>query len=327
MSIGDPSSPIRFLGGQTGSTNRELALQVYGGEVLTAFDLHVVTLDKHEVKPLVAGESARFPKTWKASSEYHSPGVELLGTDIATHEVLISVDDFLVSHTAISDLDEMLSHFDVRGPFSDAMGYELAKKYDKNVFRQIILAARTAGVGPFPGGTSIIDGTLTNTGVANGEAWINHIREANRTLFGLDVPEHLPRYFAANQNVFDAIKWATDSNGNYLVLNRDFGTPGAGGIQGRTEQLMVDGVTVLKSRNMPSTDESADTSVYPKYRGNYSTVTGVMWTPMAVGTVKLTGIGFESTRDTRRLEDFLVAKMLVGHGTLRPECSVEFKTA
>jgi hypothetical protein len=38
-------------------------------------------------------------------------------------------------------------------------------------------------------------------------------------------------------------------------------------------------------------------------------------------------IGFETMRDTRRLEDFTVAKMLCGHGTLRAECALEFKTS
>jgi len=80
MSTGDASSPARFLGGQTGSTNRELALDVFGGEVLAAFDLHTVTMDKVSTKTVSGGaKSWKFPKTWKASSEYHSPGVELLG--------------------------------------------------------------------------------------------------------------------------------------------------------------------------------------------------------------------------------------------------------
>ena len=59
MATGDSSSPARFLGGQAGVTNRELALKVYGGEVLAAFDLNVLTLDKHEIKTIRAGKSAQ----------------------------------------------------------------------------------------------------------------------------------------------------------------------------------------------------------------------------------------------------------------------------
>ena len=327
MAIGNASSPVRFGFGQSAVDARNLYLKVFGGEVLSAFDLATLTLDKHEVKSIGSGKSWAFPKVWKATSEYHTPGSELLGTDIDTTEIVITVDDILVSHTAIADLDKMLSHFDVRSKFADAMGYELAKVFDKNVFRQLILAARTSSDGPFPAGTVITDSALTDTGVANGADWIAHIREARRALYNLDVPEHLPLYFAANGNVFDAIKWATDANGRYLVLDRDFAPSGGGTIQGHEERLVIDGVQIFKSRNMPTADETSTTSVYSKYRSNYSTMTGVMWTPMAMATVRRMDINFETERDTRRLEDFMVASMLVGHGTLRPECAVEFKTS
>lgn len=326
MATGDASSPARFLGGQVGVTNRELALDIFGGEVLSAFDLAVLTLDKHEVKTLRNAKSAKFPKVWKASSEYHTPGVELLGTDIDTTEIVVTVDDILVSHFAVSDLDEMLSHFETRSKFAEAAGYELAKVYDKNVFRQIILAARTAADGPFPGGNVITDAGLTVSGAIDGKQWFDAIVEANETFHDNDVPEGMPRYAAVPKRVFNAIKYATDANGNYLVVNRDFGVQ-AGGVAGRGEVLDIDGTSVHVSRNMPNTDESVDNTVYSKYRANYATTSGVIWCPMAVATAKVMDIGFESTRDTRRLEDFTVAKMLCGHGTLRPECAIELKTA
>lgn len=320
---GDTSNPIRYGYGQSGSDDRNLYLKVFGGEVLSAFDLNVLTLDKHEVKTISHGKSAQFPKTWKASSEYHTPGTELLGTDIDTTEVVITVDDTLVSHTAISDIDEMLSHFSVRDKFSAAMGYELAKVYDKNVFRQLILTALESADGPFPGGGSTSDAALINSGTINGADWIDAIREASISLFNKDVPESQTRYMAVNANVFDAIKYAKDSNGQYLVLDRAFG--GQAGVANKSEVIRIEDVLVYRSRNMPNTDETNDASVYSKYRADYSLVTGILWTPMAVGTVKLMDIGFEGERDARRLEDFLVAKMLVGHGTLRAECAHVFK--
>jgi hypothetical protein len=326
MALGDASSPIRFGQGQDGSDTRFLYLKVFGGEVLSAYDLNVLTLDKHEVKTLRNAKSAQFPKVWKASSEYHTPGVELLGTDIDTTEVVVTVDDILVSHVAVADLDEMLSHFETRSKFASAMGYELSKVFDKNVFRQIILSARSAADGPFPGGTVITDASLTASGAIDGSAWIDAIKQANEALFNKDVPDSEPRYMGVKKEVFNAIKYAKDANGQYLLLNRDFGIQ-AGGVSGRGEVLDVDGVKVYATRNLPNTDESANNAVYSKYRANYSTTTGVLWTPMAVATAKVMEIGFETTRDTRRLEDFMVAKMLVGHGKLRPECAVEFKTA
>ena len=52
---------------------------------------------------------------------------------------------------------------------------------------------------------------------------------------------------------------------------------------------------------MPNTDESSAAGVYSKYRANYGTTAGCIWTADAVATVKLMDIGFESERDTRRL--------------------------
>lgn len=330
MATGTASSPVRFGKGQSSPVdNRSLYLDVFGGEVLTAFDNATVTLDKHTVKSLSGGaKSYRFPQTWKAAAEYHTPGTELLGNDFTTGEITINVDDILVSHYAIADLDRILSHFDMRSIISNEMGRALAKVFDQNVFRQLILAARDAGSSPFPGGESITDASLAATlGVYSGTDWIDAIRDANIRLYNKDVPEDMPRYLAVKAEVFDAIKFAKDADGNYIVLNRDFGADTAGGIQSRAETINIDGVTVVKSRNIPSTDESAATGVYSKYRGNYANTVGVMWCPQAVATVKLMDISMETERDVRRLEDFMVSKMFVGHGTMRPEMAVEFKTA
>ena len=330
MAFGDNSSPVRFGKGASNPVdNRSLYLDVFGGEVLTAFDNATVTLDKHTVKSLSGGaKSYRFPKTWKASAEYHTPGQEMLGNDFDTSELTINVDDILVSHYAIADLDRILSHFDMRSIISNEMGRALAKVFDQNVFRQIILASRTAAASPFPGGNNVTDASLAATaGVYSGIDWIDAIREANTKLFNQDVPENMQRYLAVTTEVFDAIKYAKDSNGQYLVLNRDFGHGGAGGIDQRAETMSIDGVTIVKSRNIPATDESAATGVFSKYRGDYSTTVGVMWCPQSVATVKLLDISMETERDVRRLEDFMVSKMFVGHGTMRPEMAVEFKTA
>tara|TARA_E500000081_G_scaffold89648_1_gene90726 strand:+ start:15789 stop:16781 length:993 start_codon:yes stop_codon:yes gene_type:complete len=330
MAFGDNSSPVRFGKGASNPVdNRSLYLDVFGGEVLTAFDNATVTLDKHTVKSLSGGaKSYRFPKTWKASAEYHTPGQEMLGNDFDTSELTINVDDILVSHYAIADLDRILSHFDMRSIISNEMGRALAKVFDQNVFRQIILASRTAATSPFPGGNNVTDASLAATaGVYSGIDWIDAIREANTKLFNQDVPENMQRYLAVKTEVFDAIKYAKDSNGQYLVLNRDFGHGGAGGIDQRAETMNIDGVIIVKSKNIPETDESSATGVFSKYRGDYSNTVGVMWCPQSVATVKLLDISMETERDVRRLEDFMVSKMFVGHGTMRPEMAVEFKTA
>lgn len=325
------STPSRFLQGQaSGSTlsdMRTLALDIFGGEVITAFEMALIFSNLVQGRTLTQGmRSARFPKIWKATAEYHTAGKELLGNEIETGEITITPDEILVAHTAIYDLDDMLTHFDVRSQFAMELGSALARVKDKNTVRSLILAARTAANGPFPGGTVITDAALVNSGAIDGKDWIDGIKAANRALFNLDVPEGQPRYMAVNWDVFDAIKYATDANGKYLVLDRNIIGAQSAGFAGRDETLTIDGVTIYKTRNAPTTNETADTSVYSKYRANYSTTTGVLWTPMAVAQVQLKGVTLEKERDVRRLEDFMVASSLSGHGTLRPECAVEFRT-
>jgi hypothetical protein len=330
------STPTRFLQGQDASDTRKLALEIFGGEVFTAFNLATVFDGKVFSRAISEGKSARFPKIWKASSSYHTAGTQLLGGSIGTGEVIITVDAILESDVEIYDLDDMLSHFDVRGPYARELGLALARTYDKNIARSLILAARDTGAtgsgepaGPFPSGNVITDASLAKSGTIDGVAWIDAIRQANINLFNKDVPEDMPRYVAVNANVFDAIRYAKDSSGNYLVLNRflNEGQVADAPIARRPQMLEIDGVTVIRSRNMPTTDESADATVYSKYQANYSTTTGVLWTPMAAGVLKRSDVSMEQMRDPRRISDFMVVHMLVGHGTLRPECAVEFKTA
>lgn len=234
-----------------------------------------------------------------------------------------------MAHHAIYDLDDMLTHFDVRGPIASEMGKALAKVYDKNVARSIALAARTAADGPFPGGSVITDAALAATaGKYDGYAYIDAIRAARMALYDKDVPEDLPIYCAVNAQVFDAIKFAKDPSGNYVILDRNFGyTNGGGGYQSRPETLQIEDVTIFRTKHVPSTNESADTSVYAKYRADFSNTVGLLWAPMAVAAVKLMDVSMETTRDTRRLEDFMVAKALAGFGTLRPECALELRKA
>lgn len=318
------STPARFGQGQHASDDRHLFLKMFGGEVLAAYAEAVITKGKHRTKGISQGKSFQFPKTWKATSEYHTAGTELLGNDIDTSEIIVTVDGLLVSHVGIYDLDEKIAHFDVTNQFSKELGAELARAYDRNVLRQIVLAARTAADGPFPGGNVIVDAALENSGAISGVDWIEAIRAANIALFNKDVPESAPRYFACNAEVFDAIKYAKDAAGHYLVVNRDFGEQK---IANRVESLQIDGVTILRSRLLPTTNLSADTSVWSKYRADYSGTKAILWVPDAVATVELLGVAMETERDVRRQEDFMVAKMAVGHGTLRPEGAVEFRKA
>lgn len=325
MAWGDTSNPTRFGQGQHVSDDRNLFLKVFGGEVLTAFQQKITTLDKHKVRQITSGKSAQFPKTWTATSEYHTAGQEMLGNDIDTTEVTITVDGLCVAHTEIYDLDSKMSHFDVTSEFSAELGRSLAREFDKNVKRSIIAAARTAADGPFPGGHVIEDAALVGTSSASGIDWFDAILEANEKLFNADVPDDMQRYMLVPKAVFNKIRYAKDASGNYVVSNREF-TAKNFGVEGFKDVLEIDGVLIMADRDIPKTDERASSTVYDKYRLAYDTTTAIMWCEPAVATVNLMDVSLETERDVRRQSDFMVAKMAVGHGPLRAECAVEFRT-
>ncbi len=327
MAFGDNSNPARIGQNVGGGDDRALFLKVFGGEVLTAFQERVLTLDKHMVQTISSGKSAQFPKTWKANAEYLTAGQEMLGGDIDTSEVNINIDGLMVAHTEIFDLDSKMSHFEVTGEFSAELGRALARAFDRNVMRSIVQAARLPATAGWNNAGNIIENAAlvaNPTTDAQKLAWFNAILEANEALFSKDVPEDASRYMVVPKAVFNGIRYAKDG-GHYLVSNREFSAANYG-VENVKEVLEIDGVMVMPQRTLPNTDESSDSSVYSGYQADYSTTTGILWCPQAVGTVKLMDVALENTRDVRRQSDFFVGKQAVGTGPLRQECAVEFRT-
>ncbi|KAF1049332.1 hypothetical protein [Xylophilus sp.] len=323
----NPGNPTAFGQGTSTTDDRNLFLKQFGGEVLTALTANTLTAGKTREKSIGAGKSWQFPRTGVSTAEYITRGQELLGNGFLTDEVTVTVDGPLTASHALWDLDVLMSHFDIRSPISTEMGAVLARAIDQNVFRSIALAARDTGSANIPhsGGTVITDAGLVNTSAADGVTWVDGIRAAKRALFAKNVPIGATIYGVVNYNVFDAIKYAKNTNGVYLNLNKEITLAEAGVGSTPTEAIRFEGVTIFPSNLLPNTNETAVTSVYPKYRSDYSKTTGLLWLPDAVATLSLLDVTVETARDVRRQEDFLVAKTIKGHGTLRSEYAVEFR--
>ncbi len=334
--VGDPSAPTRF-GTDVADTsdNTGLFLKIFGGEVFAAFSETVHTADKHFVREIASGKSAQFPKTWKVSAGYHTAGQEMLGQDTDETERVITIDGLLVSHIGIYDLDEAMSHFQVRGRYTEELGRALARVFDTNVYRTIVKTARAdstlsgaSSTSPFPDGTVItssdVSGTLAATGAGND--WWEAMREMRIDAGEANIPDGDPLYVAMPYNTFDSLKYAQvgDTAANpFIYANRDltFGGQGSAGVD---SALMTDGIMSYRTNLLPQSNDSANGDVKAKYRANFSTTLACGWHTDAVGTVKLIGMGLEQTRDVRRQEDFIVAKIAVGHGPVRNEGAWEF---
>lgn len=299
--------------------DKALFLKVFAGEVLTAFKRENALMDKHLVRTIKHGKSAQFPVTGKIGAEYHVPGNEITGLKVNHAEKVITIDDLLISHAFIARIDEAMNHYDVRSIYSTEMGRKLANEMDKNIFAEIIKAARTTVPtvsDGYPGTVIYNDKFIVDGGVAGAtdvaekaDALAEAIFQAAQALDEKDAPKE--RYCFLRPAEYYALVQDTKA------INRDWG--GAGSYSDGNV-LRIAGVNVLMSNNIPRTDT---TSLNPFHGVDATKTIGVVFTREAVGTVKLLDLAMESEYLVERQGTLMVAKYAVGHGVLRPECAVE----
>ena len=114
-------------------------------------------------RTLTSGKSMQFIYTGAQQLSTTYPAKAILGNDQEAPPVAektITIDDLHISSAFVYELDETLAHYDLRGEISAKIGYALAEKYDRKIFRAVTKAARQAS--PItktnfvePGGTQI----------------------------------------------------------------------------------------------------------------------------------------------------------------------------
>ena len=151
--------------GQDNATGdaRALFLRLFSGEMFKGFEYNAIARDLVTRRTLQNGKSMQFLYTGRTKAEFHTPGNAILGNSDGAppvSEKYVTVDDLLISSAFVYDLDETLAHYDLRSEISRKIGYALAEKYDRLVFRSIARGARAAS--PItkagfvePGGTQI----------------------------------------------------------------------------------------------------------------------------------------------------------------------------
>ena len=127
-----------------GNDARKLFLKLYAGEVLTAFQTKNIMMPLHRVRTISKGKSASFPMTGKyRDAAYHTPGAEIVPNNSKQGERIVSIDDLLVNAQFIPNIDEAMSHYDVRSVYAQEAGFGLGKIADQNILRLAIKAALT----------------------------------------------------------------------------------------------------------------------------------------------------------------------------------------
>jgi hypothetical protein len=298
----------------TGLTDA-LFLNIFAGEVLTSFDTTNVMMSRNTVRTIPNGKSGQFPATGLADAYDHTPGAMLQGRSITHAERIITIDGLLVSDVSIATIDEAMNHYDVRSIYTTEVGRALSRRLDRNLLQLGTLAARASATitGGF-GGTQLNGGANlpTNTSGALRDALFS----AAQTLDEKNVPEEsrfaVLRPAQYYRLVLDAV-----------VPNRDYSS--FAGADVRTGKVWeVAGIDIVKSNNLPSTNITTGNT---KYQGNFANTFGLVMHPAAIGTLKLLDLAVEGEYSAARQATLIVAKYLMGHGILRPECAVELRNA
>jgi hypothetical protein len=241
--------------GQSNSTGdaRALYLKLFSGEMFKGFQHNAIARDLVMRRTLTNGKSLQFIYTGHTKAEYHTPGNSILGdTNNAppVAEKTITVDDLLISSAFLYDLDETLSHYDIRSEISRKIGYALAQKYDRLIFRAITRGARAAS--PItksgyvePGGTQIRVCSTTNASDAYSSAGlVSAFYDAAAALDEKGVSSD-GRVGVLNPRQYYELIQAVGSNG---LVNRD---AQGSALQGGNGIIEIAGIKIYKSMNIP----------------------------------------------------------------------------
>ena len=140
----EPLADLTQLGQANGSGDkRALYLKLFSGEMFKGFQRNTIARDLVMKRTLTSGKSMQFIFTGRTSAEYHTPGNSILGNGDGAPPVAektVTVDDLLISSAFVYELDETLAHYDLRGEISRKIGYALAEKYDRKIFRAVTKA-------------------------------------------------------------------------------------------------------------------------------------------------------------------------------------------
>ena len=238
-----------------GTDSRALYLKLFSGEMFKGFQNNAIARDLVQKRTLTNGKSMQFIYTGRTTAEYHTPGKPILGNSDGAPPVAektITIDDLLISSAFVYELDETLAHYELRGEISKKIGYALAEKYDRLIFRAIAKGARVDS--PVsktnfkePGGTQI---QLTRSGVTNAtaaydsECLINGFYDAAAALDEKGISTE-GRVGVLNPRQYYELIQAVGSSG---LVNRDE--------QGDTLQkgngiIEIAGIKIYKSMNIP----------------------------------------------------------------------------
>jgi hypothetical protein len=311
-----------------------LFLKQWAGEVLATFEEACVMMPCHTVRTINSGKSAQFPAVGTANARYHTPGESIIEdqdagsndylTPVAHAEIVVTINDLLVSGVFIGNIDEAKNHYDVRSEYTRQMGFALANSADTTLINYGLVGARATTDRFGNTGVAKYLGTKIDVGDADsGAHLLAGIVDAAQTLDEKNVPANDRFCILAPAEYYLLVEENKDA------INRDYGNDGNGSLASGVV-LSVAGIQILKSNHLPSADWTPDAGDLGTASGAYdfagtagSITKGLVFQRSALGTVKLLDLSVESEYQVERQGTLMVARYAMGHDILRHEAIVE----
>lgn len=305
--------------------DRALFLTEFGGMVITAYLKLVEQYNTMRwIKQITQGKSDTFPIIGrKDDASEHEAGELILGGKILHDDIEITVDKMVFDSVFIPDIDELLAHYEVRGPYATQLGQSLGSLQAKRVATMHILASRKYWSG----------GAVS--GVPDGQPAPSYAFDANMKTSATALET---AYFTAVQYLRDNDISGAENEARLpwqqvLLMARNLGLnpsdsnsrPEAGSGNRVNGTLgMVAGISTTGTNFIPKTNVTTGNT---KYLGDYSTTVGHIGNRMAVGSLERKAMQVTIKDQPERIGTIMIASQLNGHGVLRPECSFELATA
>ena len=239
-----------------GTDPRALYLKLFSGEMFKGFQHNAIARDLVLKRTLKNGKSLQFVYTGHTKAEFHTPGNSIMGNSDGAPPVAektITCDDLLISSAFVYELDETLAHYELRGEISKKIGYALAQKYDRLIFRAIAKGARQAA--PIsktnfvePGGTQIRVGTGNATNAYDAALLVDAFYDAAAALDEKGVSSDGRVAVLNPRQYYSLINTVSSGVITSGLINRDAQGTALQSGQGVVE---IAGIKIYKSMNIP----------------------------------------------------------------------------
>jgi hypothetical protein len=304
----------------------ELFLEKFGGEVAEAYREALILTPRVRVKTLTGGKSFTFGATGDIASRYHLRG-ERRDENLAEVEVgerLIHLDRPIVADTFVDEWEDLMNHWDIRGPIATAIGHAIAKRQEQNLMNCLIRGADAAS-GPVAaqgGGNAIVSANAATVAAD----LVTALEDAVEYWNGNDTPPD-GRFAVFGPGPYRLLANQTD------FFNTDVNPSGNGSLKEGTVGRML-GVTILMSNLIPDADTTGGAApsytvngMVNDYRSDGLNSVGVLGTSRSLGVVQLQGMKLEMEHVRRHGGTYFLGSKAVGANILREEDCQIIRTA